>query len=159
MAAIAGAAITGQGLFGYNWKNYFYDAKQRQLRLHQRFDIRIKRWEMFRQDIETLSDLTIMKVDNYVIVNVIKLGFFISIATEGRFPEGSPEWLVWPGILMVVGSFTYTLLSIWFAIHCSIAVHAWATKILTHDVRQPIPTDKEIEAARTHAKGYELSLV
>ena len=73
------------------------------------------RFELFRQDIKDLSELTVAKMDNYLIINTLKLGFCVELFTEGKLPEASPEWLVWLAELTLMGAFMHLLCSIWSA--------------------------------------------
>jgi len=49
-AGLAGA----QALFGYNRKNYFFDQEMRIKREYQGQDMRIKQFELYREDVRDL---------------------------------------------------------------------------------------------------------
>ena len=42
----------------------------------------------------------------------------------------------------------YLLISVWFAMHASIAAQSWRTKLLTQEVRLALPTDEPFEGGK-----------
>jgi len=84
MEVIAAAAAGASALFSYNRKNYMFDAEMKIKREYQGQDMRIKQFELYREDVRDLVGLTIAKMDNYLIVNTLQLGFCIALYTEGR---------------------------------------------------------------------------
>ncbi len=60
--------------------------------------MRIKQFELYREDVRDLVGLTIAKMDNYLIVNTLQLGFCIALYTEGRLENGEgvvyPDWIL-----------------------------------------------------------------
>ncbi|CAK0818742.1 unnamed protein product [Prorocentrum cordatum] len=133
----------------------------------QGFNMRIKQYELYRQDVRDLIGLTVRKMDNYLIVNTLQLGFCITLFTEGRpeppeHEEGQhvdqePRWLIGLYALCNGGAFMYYLMSIWLAMHASVAAHAFGVRLLTQFVRLPVPNDQQLDEAVRLAQDYEAS--
>ncbi len=97
-------------------------------------------------------------MDNYLIINTIQLSFTITMFTEGRLKPGiAPPWLLWLYAMCTVGAFMYILLSVWLAMHASIAAHSFGVRMLTQFVRLPVPQKKQLDAARATATDFEAS--
>eukprot|EP00913_Durusdinium_trenchii_P009472 g8902.t1 len=143
----------------YNRENYFFDGKQRIKRIYQGQTMRVKQFELFREDIRDLMNLTVAKMDNYLIVNTIQIGLVVVLFTEGRpKPGDAPPWLLFLWGASGVGSFMYIALCIWLAMHASICSHSYCVRILTQLVRLPIPTkdgEEQLDAARVLATDFE----
>ena len=154
LAAAAGAAAGS--LFGYNRENYFFDGEQRIKREYQGQMMRVKQFELFREDIRDLMNLTVGKMDNYLIVNTIQIGLVVVLFTEGRPEPGvAPPWLLCLWGASGAGSFMYITLCIWLAMHASICSHSFCVRMLTQVVRLPIPTKEQLDAARVMATDFE----
>ncbi|CAE8621886.1 unnamed protein product [Polarella glacialis] len=153
----AAAAASGAGLFSYNRENYFFDRELQMKRDYQAQDMRIRQFELYREDVHDLVNLTVRKMDNYLIVNTLQLGFTITLFVEGRPEPDSlcPSWLTHLYTMCNVGAFLYYLLSIWLAMHASIAAHAFGVRLLTQFVRLPVPSDAQLDKSRGLAKEYE----
>eukprot|EP00439_Symbiodinium_sp_Y106_P079861 s1897_g18.t1 len=160
------AAGVAGGLFGYNRENFFFDGEQRIKREYQGQLMRVKQFELFREDIRDLMELTVAKMDNYLIVNTIQarhkcrlpvfqgvfraaggkaetleIGLVVVLFTEGRPQPGvSPPWLLFLWAATGVGSMMYITLCIWLAMHASICSHSFCVRMLTQLVRLPIPS-------------------
>lgn len=61
------------------------------------------------------------------------------------------HWAQWLGN---VGAFLYFLLSIWLAMHASIAAHSFGVRLLTQFVRLPVPNKCAGQCADSHAAYY-----
>jgi len=154
--AAAAALASAGGLYKYQRENFMFDAEQRIKREYQAQDMKIKQFELYREDIRDLVELTVSKMDNYLIVNTLQLGFCIILFTEGQPSKClSPSWLIWLYSLCTVGAFFYFLLSIWLSIHASIAAHSFGVRLLTQLVRLPTPNTQQLDAARAKATDYE----
>merc|ERR1719352_2168108 len=98
MASLAlGAAAAGgiaKTTFEYNRENYMYDRKMRLETEYQIMEFRIKKAELFRDDVRDIIGLTGVKMDTYLIVNAVQLGFVVMLFCEGRLGAGTPVWLV-----------------------------------------------------------------
>merc|ERR1719159_1460244 len=116
---------------------------------------RVKQAELWREDVRDFISLTERKMSIYLLVNVLLLGFNLNLWCEGRLREGTPEWLVMGNQLAIGGSFTFLLITVWLAMHASVAAQSYQARILTQLVRLPIPTWDELEACRTYASEFE----
>lgn len=143
-------------LFTYNRENFMFDSEQRLKREFQGQIMRIKKFELYREDVRDLMELTVSKMDNYLIINTLQLGFSIVLFTEGRpAPGKSPPWLHWLYALTNVAAFLYFVLSVWLAMHASIAAHSFGVRLLTQFVRLPVPNKEQLDNARALATDYE----
>jgi len=156
-AAAIGAATSGTGstLFGYNRENFLYDRKMRQETEYQIMDFRIKQAELWREDVRDIIGLTSVKMDTYLIVNAVQLGFTVAAFCEGRLASGTPSWLVGCHTLSLAGAFMYLLMSVWFSMHASVTAKSYEVRLLTQLVRLPVPSWSQLEGARTYASGFE----
>lgn len=151
--AVGGVAAS---LFGYNRENWMFDRKLRQYREYQGQGMRIKQFELYRDDVRDLVDLTVSKMDNYLIINTLLAGFCVKLFTEGRPKPGlSPSWLHWLYAVCNAGGLMYFMISIWLAMHASIAAHSFGVRLLTQFVRLPVPSKEQIDAARAYAQDFE----
>eukprot|EP00411_Alexandrium_monilatum_P094925 CAMPEP_0175759874 /NCGR_PEP_ID=MMETSP0097-20121207/65801_1 /TAXON_ID=311494 /ORGANISM="Alexandrium monilatum, Strain CCMP3105" /LENGTH=80 /DNA_ID=CAMNT_0017069295 /DNA_START=57 /DNA_END=296 /DNA_ORIENTATION=+ len=58
--------------------------------------MRVKQFGLYREDVRDLMNLTVSKMDNYLLVNTLQVGFCVTILTEGRpSTNHSPLWLLW----------------------------------------------------------------
>lgn len=152
----AGAVVGVANLFDYNREGFMFDAEQRMKREFQGQDMRVKQFEMYREDVRDLVELTVSKMDIYLIVNTLQLSFCITLFTEGRPDSGFSEpWIVWLWSITLIGGITYLTLSVWLAMHASIAAHSFGVRLLTQFVRLPVPNRKQLDAARSTAEDFE----
>jgi hypothetical protein len=63
----------GEDVFQYNREGWRFEAELRQADLYQRQKMRIKQVKLYREDIRDLFDLTVGKMDKYVIVCIVLL--------------------------------------------------------------------------------------
>lgn len=163
LAALAGAGASG--LYSYNQANFFFDKDVQQKRDYQGQEMRIRQFELYREDVRDLIQLTVRKMDNYLLVNTLQLGFCLTLFCDGR-PERisrkdwfAPPWLVGLYAICNSGAFVYYLLSIWLAMHASIAAHSFGVRLLNQCVRLPVPSDAQLDEATAQATDYESSRV
>jgi len=154
-AAAAATGGTGVSLFEYNRQNFLYDRKMRQETEYQIMDFRIKQAELWREDVKDIIGLTSVKMDTYLIVNAVQLGFCVMAFCEGRLAAGTPTWLIGCHTLCLGGAFMYLLMSVWLSMHASVTAKAYEVRLLTQHVRLPVPTWAQLEGARTYASGFE----
>eukprot|EP00928_Gymnodinium_smaydae_P008851 TRINITY_DN13253_c0_g1_i2.p1 TRINITY_DN13253_c0_g1~~TRINITY_DN13253_c0_g1_i2.p1 ORF type:complete len:953 (-),score=162.52 TRINITY_DN13253_c0_g1_i2:190-3048(-) len=153
---IAGAGAAGAaGLFGYNRSNFLYDRKMRQETEYQIMDFRIQQAELWREDVRDIIGLTAVKMDTYLILNTVQLGFCVMAFCEGRLATGTPTWLLGCHTLSLAGAFMYLLMSIWLAMHASVTAKSYEVRLLTQYVRLPMPTWSQLEGARTYGSAFE----
>lgn len=155
MEALGSLALGGMTLFGYNRKNFLYDRKMRQEQEFTIAEMRLKQADLWREDVRDISELTQRKMDTYLIVNALLLGFTITMFVEGRLVQGTPQWLLWLYMLSLSGSFMFLLLSVWLSMHASIVAQASSVRLLTQLVRPPIPSWEQLESMRTYASAFE----
>lgn len=153
--AFAAAVGAGGGLFSYNRKNFMFDKGQQMKREYQSMGMQIKQFELYREDVRDLVELTVSKMDQYLLVAVICFGFVVMLFTEGRPKEGSPGWLHWLYALSNAGAAVYFLLAIWMSMHASISSHSFGVRLLTQYVRLPVPNKEQLDAAKAQAEEYE----
>eukprot|EP00747_Dinoflagellata_sp_TGD_P159040 gnl/TRDRNA2_/TRDRNA2_177867_c1_seq10.p1 gnl/TRDRNA2_/TRDRNA2_177867_c1~~gnl/TRDRNA2_/TRDRNA2_177867_c1_seq10.p1 ORF type:complete len:819 (+),score=187.42 gnl/TRDRNA2_/TRDRNA2_177867_c1_seq10:81-2537(+) len=155
LAAAASAAAAGGTLFEYNRKNFMYDRKQRQEAEYQIMDFRMKQADLWREDVRDILGLTQVKMDTYLVVNAVQLGFCVMAFCEGRLSTEAPGWLIGCHTLSLAGAFMYLLMSVWLAMHASVAAKSYEVRILTQLVRLPVPSASALEGARTYASSFE----
>eukprot|EP00933_Yihiella_yeosuensis_P017496 TRINITY_DN14598_c0_g1_i2.p1 TRINITY_DN14598_c0_g1~~TRINITY_DN14598_c0_g1_i2.p1 ORF type:complete len:326 (-),score=66.98 TRINITY_DN14598_c0_g1_i2:70-1047(-) len=157
-AAAASGAVGGTAAktaFSYNRENFLWD---RQMRLRKEFKVqkfRVEQAELWRKDVRDLISLTEYKMHVYLLVNVLLLGFSVTLWCQGKLPNTTPNWLMMGSALSICCSFMFILLSVWMAMHAAVAAQGFETRLLTQMVRLPIPTWTEIEACRTNASDFE----
>lgn len=155
MLSAAGAALTGKAAFDYNRENFMVDREMRMKKEFFERKMRVKQAELWREDVRDFISLTEKKMSIYLLVNSLLLGFNVNLWCEGRLPEGTPDWLMMGNQVATGSSFTFLLLTVWLAMHASVAAQSYQTRILTQLVRLPLPTWSELEACRTHASEFE----
>ncbi|KAF4657287.1 pumilio domain member 4 [Perkinsus olseni] len=143
----AGSVFEGvKGIFEYNRQNFMFNRKINQKRVYHTQKARFDQVRLYREDIRDLFDLTISKMDNYLIVNTLMLAFTGGFFYEGRVPQGTPGWLVWLYLLSLGSAVLFLILSIIFAIHASITAQTFAVRLLTQWLRLPVPGLENINA-------------
>jgi len=118
-------------------------------------EFRIKQAELWREDVRDITGLTSVKMDTYLLVNAVQLGFCVMAFCEGRLPAGTPPWLICCHTLSLTGAFMYLLMSLWLAMHASVAAKSYEVRLLTQLVRLPVPSWAQLEGTRTYASTFE----
>ncbi|KAF4672899.1 pumilio domain member 4 [Perkinsus chesapeaki] len=160
--AAAGAALaSGAGsIFSYNKDAFVFDQTLRQNKIHQIQNMRLQQVGLYREDLRDLFGLTITKMDNYLVVNTLMLGFCIALFYDGVLPPENPPWLWWMWCLNLSGSTMFLLVSVWLSLHASITAQAFAAVASVDEsflYRLPVPGTDEIAAASATLKDYEAS--
>lgn len=132
-----------------------YDRKLRQEAEYQIIDFRIKQAQLWREDVKDIVGLTSVKMDTYLIVNAVQLGFCVMAFCEGRLASGTPPWIIGCHTLCLGGAFMYLLTSVWLSMHASVTAKAYEVRLLTQHVRLPVPTWAQVEGARTYGSAFE----
>jgi len=145
----------GGELFQYNREGWKFGAEMRQRDLYQRQSMRIKQVDLYREDIRDLFDLTVGKMDKYVIVCLVMLSITMDLFYKGRNPVGTPVWLFWCWSICTAGSMLYLLMAIWLALHASISAQTFSVRCLTQWLRLPIPSAEEIAKGAASLEEYE----
>ena len=74
------AMMTGaQTLFTYNRDAFVFERTMIQAMTYQEQNIRIQEASLYREDLRDLFDITVKKMDNYLVINTLMLGFAISL--------------------------------------------------------------------------------
>jgi hypothetical protein len=144
-----------KGLFEYNRENFIFDRTLNQERVYQIQKMRIAQVKLYRDDLRELFDLTIRKMDTYLIVNALLLLFTGGLFYEGRLPQGTPAWVLWLWTMSLGSAFLFLSMSIWFAVHASITAQTFQVRLLTQWLRLPIPSAEDIHAVSGAATDFE----
>mmetsp|Transcript_129458 Transcript_129458/g.224840 ORF Transcript_129458/g.224840 Transcript_129458/m.224840 type:complete len:957 (-) Transcript_129458:60-2930(-) len=153
MLSATGSAV--ETVFDYNRKNFLNDRTMRQKMEYQMLDMRIDQATMWREDVRNFMELTLNKLENYLLVAALELGFCVVAFCKGRVPPGCPPWLAACHTLTLTGAFMYLFMSVWLGMHGYVAAQAYKVRVLTHFVRLPVPEWRELEAARTYGSQFE----
>jgi len=152
---LAALGMGAKELFSYNRENFKFDQDQRIERESLRIEMQVKRFELFREDVRDLVELTVDRMDVYHLVGALFLEFCIVLFCEGRVQASAPPFLLSMFLLSNACAFIYLLLAVWLSMHASIASHSFGVRLLTRFVRLPIPSSKQIMGLRSHLKDYE----
>lgn len=165
---LSGAAATVGGtlssVWSYNRDNYMWDWQVRQCRDYQVQNMAVNRFSLFREDIRDLAALTTEKMDSYLVVNTLKLGFVIQLHFNyDEVDQGSNLGYFSRHVSMMQSvcfmcSFFFLLMSIWYSMHADVVANTFMTKMLVQTVRLPMPTDVEIDTTVPEASDYETDL-
>jgi len=151
-SAVGGASVA---TYRYNRDNFMYD---RDMRLEVEYDnmnFRIKQAALWREDVRDMIGLTLVKMDTYLLISAVMLGFCVMAFCEGKLASGTPTWIVGCHTLALSGSFLYLGTAVWFTMHASVASRGYQAQLLTQFVRLPVPSWSQIEGARTYASSFE----
>eukprot|EP00931_Biecheleriopsis_adriatica_P076169 TRINITY_DN49904_c0_g1_i1.p1 TRINITY_DN49904_c0_g1~~TRINITY_DN49904_c0_g1_i1.p1 ORF type:complete len:1178 (+),score=234.49 TRINITY_DN49904_c0_g1_i1:92-3535(+) len=155
MELLMAAGLGAKELFTYNRENFKFDQDQRIEREALRLEMQVKRFELFREDVRDLVELTVDRMDVYHLVGALFLEFCIVLFCEGRVQASAPPFLLSLFLLSNACAFIYLLLAVWLSMHASIASHSFGVRLLTRFVRLPIPSMKQITNLRSTLKDYE----
>lgn len=146
---------TGAEVFNYNREGWKFGAQLRQRDLYQRQKMRIKQVALYREDMRDLFDLTVGKMDKYVIVCIVLLALVMELLYRGRSPPGTPSWLFWCWSICTAGAILYLFQSTWLALIASISAQSFSVRCLTQWLRLPIPSAEEILKGSSKLEDYE----
>ena len=148
---------TAAELFSYNRENFKFNKELRQRNLYGQQKMRVSQVMLYRQDLKDLFDLTVGKMDAYMMVNVLMLGITAEMFYKGRSPQDVPGWLFWCWSISLSASFYFIFFSTWLALHASVLAHTYMARTLTQWLRLPIPSMDEIDAGSARLEEYENS--
>lgn len=148
---------TAAELFKYNRENFKFNKELRQRKLHMQQNMRVRQVLLYREDLKDLFELTIGKMDSYMMVNVLLLGITAEMYYKGRAPLDVPGWLFWSWGISLAGAFFFLLFSTWLALHASVHAHTYMARCLSQWLRLPIPSIDEINTASARLEEYEKS--
>lgn len=155
MELLMAGALGAKELFSYNRENFKFDKDQTIEREALRLEMQVKRFELFREDVRDLVELTVDRMDVYHLVGALFLEFCVVLFCEGRVQASAPPFLLSLFLLSNACAFVYLLLAVWLSMHASIASHSFGVRLLTRFVRLPIPSMKTITSLRSTLKDYE----
>lgn len=161
LSGVLGGVVSGVGgVLASNdgigtWANYAANAgvnsaTQAFERRFARINYTIQQQQLHREDIRDLVELTVGRMDVYLIVGTLLLTFCISWYTENSILEsGLPTWFI---TLFLVSNFTaaaYLVFAVWLAMHAAVASHSIGVRLLTSSARLCIPNAALIESIQT----------
>lgn len=155
MEFLATIGLASKELFDYNRESFQFDAEQRMTRELMRLDMQVRRFELFREDIRDLVELTVGKMKLYHLVGALFLETTFRLYMEGRIKQQMPPYLVACYYLSVTGAFGFLLLSVYLSIFASVIAHSFAVRLLTRYVRLPIPGMHMFARLNAHLSDYE----
>eukprot|EP00445_Apocalathium_hangoei_P000690 CAMPEP_0203840066 /NCGR_PEP_ID=MMETSP0359-20131031/553_1 /ASSEMBLY_ACC=CAM_ASM_000338 /TAXON_ID=268821 /ORGANISM="Scrippsiella Hangoei, Strain SHTV-5" /LENGTH=989 /DNA_ID=CAMNT_0050754213 /DNA_START=71 /DNA_END=3037 /DNA_ORIENTATION=- len=158
MELFATFGVAGKELFEYNRDYYTFDQKQRMDREMLRLEMQIKRFDLFRDDIRDLIELTTSKMEMYHMVGALVLEFCVLIYTEGAelaWIAPAPPFAKALYAMSLASAFIYILLAVWLSMHASVSAHSFGVRLLTRYVRLPIPGVKQVTALNARLTDFE----
>lgn len=155
MVAMEALGLASAEIFSYNRENFQFDNDQRIHRDVQRVNMQIERFNLFREDIEDLVNLTVAKMDMYHLVSAVVLGFTTSIFTEGRVTGDAPPCYIAVYFMTIACGWLYLLLTAWLSMYASVASHSLGVRLRTRYVRLPIPNLQDITGIRSSLAHFE----
>eukprot|EP00927_Polykrikos_kofoidii_P078097 TRINITY_DN7496_c0_g3_i1.p1 TRINITY_DN7496_c0_g3~~TRINITY_DN7496_c0_g3_i1.p1 ORF type:complete len:1037 (-),score=176.94 TRINITY_DN7496_c0_g3_i1:40-3150(-) len=143
-------------LFSYNRENFMFDREQKIKREFQHQGMAIKQFELYREDVRDLIELTVGKMDNFLVTGTLMVTFNLTLLTEGHPVSSLTEpWFQFLWAMTGCSGTVYFLISIWLAMHASVSAHSFGVRMLTQFVRLPVPDDKQMDDARGLATEFE----
>ncbi|CAK0798544.1 unnamed protein product [Prorocentrum cordatum] len=142
-------------LFTYNRENFQFDQGQRIDREVLRLQMQIKRFDLFREDIRDLVELTVGKMEMYHLVGALFLEFTILLYCQGRILFATPPFISGLFYLSVATAFLYLVLAVWLSMHASICSQSFGTRLLTRYVRLPIPSEAQLGTLNARLTDFE----
>eukprot|EP00913_Durusdinium_trenchii_P010301 g9661.t1 len=127
----------------YNLGRFKFDAEQRQDCIYQIQNMRLAQWGLFRKD--AVPQLEVFLQGDDRLPNFSR-SFRWGQRSLERF-DRLRRWLLLLWNNCVFACITFGLVSVWLALHGSIAQRSARVKILTQAVRPPVPSLKDIQEA------------
>ena len=142
-------------VFLFNRENYSFDRAIELNRVYQIQKMRIEQVDLYREDLRDLFELTIVKMDSYLLVSSLTLSFAMGFYYEGRLPEECPAWLMWLWGMSMSSAIVMLVLSVWFAIHASVTAQTFAARLLTQWLRLPFPSLSDVHDSAPRLEDFE----
>mmetsp|Transcript_89954 Transcript_89954/g.140889 ORF Transcript_89954/g.140889 Transcript_89954/m.140889 type:complete len:888 (+) Transcript_89954:66-2729(+) len=142
-------------VFNYNHTNFNEDREQRQECEYKVMDMRVEQAGLWREDIREIVEFTQTKLEMYMLVSTLELGFCATAIVKAVVVSGTPLWLAVAHTLMLCGAFMFLLISMLLGINGYVSSQAYQVRLLTQYVRLPIPEWKHIEASRNYSSNFE----
>eukprot|EP00928_Gymnodinium_smaydae_P040124 TRINITY_DN27265_c0_g1_i1.p1 TRINITY_DN27265_c0_g1~~TRINITY_DN27265_c0_g1_i1.p1 ORF type:complete len:1044 (-),score=154.05 TRINITY_DN27265_c0_g1_i1:51-3182(-) len=143
-------------LFDYNRDVFKFDQMQRLQRDILKMEMQISRFELFREDIRDLVELTVGKMEMYHLVGALFMEFCIAFYVEGKIETLSvPCFSLSLYYISVAGAFLYLLITVWLSMYASISSHAFGVRLLCRYVRLPLPGEEKMRGITNKLAEYE----
>jgi len=142
-------------LFGYNRDNFKFDQGQRLEREMTQINMQLKRFQLFREDIRDLVELTVGRMDVYHVVGALLTGFSITLLVGCRVEGEAPAFLLSLFLMSNASAFVFLLTSVWLSMHASLAAHSFGVRLLTRFVRLPVPNTQQIDSLKNKMADFE----
>eukprot|EP00435_Cladocopium_sp_Y103_P047533 s1227_g14.t1 len=156
--AAASTAAVGFGLFNYNRANYLYDAEFRYERFTAGREYAVEQQNQYRNDLRTLSALTMVKNNQYAGLAALDMALCIALYCAGRLGlhgPSPPGWIMGLWLTNNAGSFSFMGLAIFLALHASFRAQAASVNLLTRKIRVPVPSMRQLDKARRFSSEFE----
>eukprot|EP00927_Polykrikos_kofoidii_P067454 TRINITY_DN6294_c0_g1_i5.p1 TRINITY_DN6294_c0_g1~~TRINITY_DN6294_c0_g1_i5.p1 ORF type:complete len:1129 (+),score=191.96 TRINITY_DN6294_c0_g1_i5:67-3453(+) len=158
MAALAvGGIMASKAVATYNRKNFLLDQRLMQERQFQEQEMRVEQFALYREDVRSLVELTVGKMDVYLIACALLIDkTTVLFAKQAEvLPSGSAMWAIALNSLTLCCGIFYLLLSLWMAMYASISAQSFGARLLTQFVRLPYATKGQIDSANARAAEFE----
>jgi hypothetical protein len=142
-------------VFLYNRDLYMFNRQINQERIYHTQKMRIDQILLYRDDLRTLFELTVGKMENYLVVNTLTLAFTLALFYAGKMPIDTPSWLMWLWGACLATAVLFLIMSVWFAIYATITAQTLAVRLLTQWLRLPVPSQSDIAKASATAEEFE----
>lgn len=156
--AAASTAALGFGLFNYNRANYLYDAEFRYERFTTGREYAVEQQNQYRNDLRTLSALTMVKNNQYAGLAALDMALCIALYCAGRLGlhgPSPPGWIMGLWLTNNAGSFSFMGLAIFLALHASFRAQAASVNLLIRKIRVPVPSMRQLDKARRFSSEFE----
>lgn len=155
MELMAAMGLAGMEVFRYNRENYEFDQDQRFTRDEVRLKMQVELFNLFREDIRDLVELTTSKMNLYHLVGALFLKMICIFFCEGFFEAAVPPFLLCFYYVSQGCSAVYLLFAVWLSMHASVSSHSYSTRVLTRFVRLPIPGSEQINVLNARYADFE----
>eukprot|EP00397_Hematodinium_sp_SG-2012_P002528 GEMP01002535.1.p1 GENE.GEMP01002535.1~~GEMP01002535.1.p1 ORF type:complete len:922 (+),score=223.84 GEMP01002535.1:144-2909(+) len=157
MEILGAIGLAGRELWNYNRELFKYDQDQRLERDLAALEMKVKQFELYREDIRDLVELTVGRMDIYHLVGAMLLEFTVVFYCEGRIHAIAPPWILMMFFGCLSSAFVFLILAVWLSMHASVCSHSFGVRLLTRFVRLPIPSAETLNQARTKYAQFERS--
>jgi len=149
--------LAGKELWSYNRELFKYDENQRLERDLTALELKVKQFELYREDVRDLVELTVGRMDIYHLVGAMLLEFTVVFYCEGRIHTLAPPWILLLFFGCLSSAFCFLIMAVWLSMHASVCSHSFGVRLLTRFVRLPIPSSSTLNQARTKYAQFEKS--
>ncbi|CAE7806411.1 FCPF [Symbiodinium sp. CCMP2592] len=155
MELMAAMGLAGAEVFRYNRENFEFDQEQRFSRDEVRVKMQVELFNLFREDIRDLVEMTTSKMNLYHLVGALFIKMICIYFCEGFFEEGLPPFLLCYYYMSQGSSVVYLIMAVWLSMHASVTSHSYATRVLTRFIRLPIPGSSQLNVLNARFADFE----